>query len=145
MPRGGDAGMICGPFRSAWRLRDRSHCRRHVCRVFFLSMLFLLLLWWWWWSSSSSLSLFVLLRRAVSLILTPGHVLLERSGAVHHPEKPSGCLLWSLILLVFPQVKSRLAAGDRDDNRGLAFASENWRLRRQQEEEQEEDGEEEDE
>ncbi|CAN0205558.1 unnamed protein product, partial [Ectocarpus sp. 12 AP-2014] len=26
------------------------------------------------------------------------------------------------------QVKSRIAAGDRDDNRGLAFASDNWRL-----------------
>lgn len=42
-------------------------------------------------------------------------------------------------LLVLRQVKSRLAAGDRDDNRGLAFASENWRLQRQQEEEEEEE------
>ncbi|CAN0102341.1 unnamed protein product, partial [Hapterophycus canaliculatus] len=31
--------------------------------------------------------------------------------------------------LPLSQVKSRIAAGDRDDNRGLAFASQNWRLR----------------
>lgn len=35
------------------------------------------------------------------------------------------------------QVKSRIAAGDRDDNRGLAFASENWLLPRQQRTEEE--------
>ncbi|CAN0042511.1 unnamed protein product, partial [Laminaria digitata] len=30
--------------------------------------------------------------------------------------------------LPLSQVKSRIAAGDRDDNRGLAFVSENWSL-----------------
>ena len=31
------------------------------------------------------------------------------------------------VVAVFGQVRSRIAAGDRDDNRGLAFASEKWR------------------
>eukprot|EP00903_Cladosiphon_okamuranus_P006275 g6157.t1 len=39
--------------------------------------------------------------------------------------------------LPLSQVKSRIAAGDRDDNRGLAFASDTWLLRQQQEVEEE--------
>lgn len=40
----------------------------------------------------------------------------------------------SLTTLPHFQVKSRIAAGDRDDNRGLAFASENWLLQQTEEE-----------
>lgn len=53
-------------------------------------------------------------------------------GKVHKSAPPDPYP--ALVLIPIPirplclQVKSRIAAGDRDDNRGLAFASDNWQL-----------------
>eukprot|EP00752_Nemacystus_decipiens_P008787 g7841.t1 len=53
-------------------------------------------------------------------------------------DESSGGDVWAVPVRVeaagplpLSQVKNRIAAGDRDDNRGLAFASENWLLQHQ--------------